>query len=313
MIEFLVSTGGKIYEINDLITKVSYQDAFNNGCSKLEFTYISKNLTIENGSVVRFKYDNTNIFYGYVFKTSRGKGSEINVTAYDQLRYCKAKDTLVLKGDTVTTVTNKMCNYFKLNKGTIADTKYVLETSVQEDKTWLDIIYGAISDTLMNQKKWYLLRDEFGSIALRETDELKLELLLGDESYCYDYQYDKSIDNDFYNFIKLAAIDKDAKTLEVTVSQDEASRKKFGVLQYYKSIDKKYSPEQAKSMADNLLTLYNKEAETISLDCLGDARVRAGSSFHGQIEDIKLNRRLIVKSVTHSFLPIHTMSLEVMT
>ncbi|BCJ92594.1 phage protein [Anaerocolumna cellulosilytica] len=313
MIEFLVSTGGKIYEINDLITKVTYQDTFNNGCSKLEFTYISKNLTIQNGSVIRFKYDNTNIFYGYVFKISRGKGTEINVTAYDQLRYCKAKDTLVLKGDTVTTITNKMCNYFKLNKGTIVDTRYVLETSVQEDKTWLDIIYGSISDTLMNQKKWYLLRDEFGSIALRETSDLKLDMILGDESYCYDYQYDKSIDNDFYNFIKLAAIDKEAKTLEVTVAQDETSVKNFGVLQYYKSIDKKYSTAQAKSMADNLLSLYNKEAETISLDCLGDTRIRAGSSFHGQIEDIKLNRRLVVKSVTHKFLPIHTMSLEVMT
>lgn len=313
MIEFLVIKDEKYYEISELVTKVSYQDTFNDGCSKLDFTYISKDFDIQNGNVVSFIYDKAKIFYGYVFKISRGKDKEISITAYDQLRYCKAKDTLVLKEDTTTTITNKMCNYFKLKKGTITDTKYIVETSVQEDKTWLDIIYSSISETLMNQKKWYILRDEYNSIALKEVGDLKLDLVLGDASYCYDYKYDKSIDSDFYNFIKLAAIDKEAKTLEVTVSQDEKSMKTFGVLQFYKSIDNTYSAEKAKTMADNLLSLYNKEAETISLECLGDTRIRAGSSFHGQIEDIKLDRRLIVKSVTHSFLPIHTMSLEVMT
>lgn len=65
-------------------------------------------------------------------------------------------------------------------------------------------------------------------------------------------------------------------------------------------------------MADNLLSLYNREAESVSLECIGDTGVRAGNSFQAIIKDIDLNQRLIVKSVTHNFLPNHTMSLEVM-
>ena len=65
-------------------------------------------------------------------------------------------------------------------------------------------------------------------------------------------------------------------------------------------------------MGDNLLKLYNREVETLSLKCIGDTSVRAGNSFNAKIKDIGLEKRLIVKSVTHSFLPHHTMDLEVM-
>lgn len=311
MMEFLVEVDGQIYEISELVTSVSYTDKLNDGCGKLEFSYIDDDLIIKNGNVVRFKYDNTNIFYGYVFKVNRNKGKEITVTAYDQLRYCKAKDTIVVKNDTITTLVNKMCNYFNLRKGTLTDTKYKLPVSVQDDKTWFDIIYTAISDTLMNTGKWYCLRDEFGSLAIRDLEDLTLNLILGDESLVYDYEYEKSIDDDFYNQIKIVTDNEKTGKRDVYIAKDSSSIEKYGLLQYFEVLDKNANSSQAKSKADTLLRLYNREVETLELNCLGDTRVRAGNSFYGQIEDISLNKRLIVKSVTHEFVPVHTMSLEV--
>ena len=310
--EFLVEVDGKIYEISELVKSVSYTDKLNDGCSKLEFSYIDNDLRIQNGSVVRFKFNGANIFYGYVFKHGQNKAKEITVTAYDQLRYCKAKDTIVVKNDTIDSLVRKMCNYFGLRTGGLASTGYKLPVSVQDDKTWLDIIYTAISDTLMNTGRWYCLRDEFGSIAIRELQELRLDLVLGDESFAYDYEYEKSIDDDFYNQIKIVSDNEDTGKRDVYITKDSDSIAKYGLLQYFEVLDKNYNPSQAKAKVDALLKLYNREVETLELSCLGDTRVRAGNSFYGQIEDIRLNKRLIVKSVTHKFIPVHTMSLEVM-
>ena len=82
-------------------------------------------------------------------------------------------------------------------------------------------------------------------------------------------------------------------------------------MQYFESVDKDTNIAQAKSKAKALLGLYNHEVETLSLECLGDTSVCAGSSFYAYIEGIRLNKRLFVNSVTHKFLPVHTMSLEV--
>jgi len=312
MMEFLIEVSGQIYEISELVKSVSYTDKLNDGCSKLEFSYIDDGLNIQNGSVVRFKFNDANIFYGYVFKHGQNKVKEIKVTAYDQLRYCKAKDTIVVKNDTIDSLVRKMCNYFGLRAGSLASTGYKLPVSVQDDKTWLDIIYTAISDTLMNTGKWYCLRDEFGSIAVRDLEELQLDLVLGDESLVYDYEYEKSIDDNFYNQIKIVSDNETTGKRDVYIAKDSNSIVKYGLLQYFEALDKNTNPSQAKAKADALLKLYNREVQTLELNCLGDVRVRAGTSFYGQIEDIKLNRRLIVRSVTHKFIPVHTMSLEVM-
>jgi hypothetical protein len=312
MIEFLVEVNGQIYEISELVTSVSYTDKLNDGCSKLEFSYIDDNLRIQNGSVVRFKYNGANIFYGYVFKHGQNKQKEITVTAYDQLRYCKAKDTIVVKNDTIDSLVRKMCNYFNLKAGTLAGTGYKLPVSVQDDKTWLDIIYSAIDDTLTNTGRWYCLRDEFGSIAIRELQELQLDLVLGDESLAYDYEYEASIDDNFYNQIKIASDNEATGKRDVYITKDSGSIAKYGLLQYFEVLDKNYNPSQAKAKADALLQLYNREVETLELSCLGNVRVRAGTSFYGQIEDIKLNKRLIVREVTHEFVPVHIMTVSVM-
>ena len=61
-----------------------------------------------------------------------------------------------------------------------------------------------------------------------------------------------------------------------------------------------------------MLNLYNREEQTLDIKCIGDKRVRAGSSFHLAIGDKNINRNAIVKSVSHEFIPVHTMDLEVM-
>lgn len=310
MVKFTVKVNKTEYDISELVSKVSYSDGVNDGCSKLEFSYISEDINVTNGSVVSFVYNNDKIFYGYVFKVSRNKGKEISCIAYDQLRYCKARDTIIISGDTVTSLINKMCSQFKLKKGIIAASDYKLATDIKDNATWLDIIYSAIEETKKNKGKKYILRDEYGSICLRDIEDLKLGLILGDDSYAYDYNFSKSIDGEFYNQIKIGLNDNNSMN-QYVVEKDTKSISKYGLLQYFETADNT-NRSKAKAQAEVLLEQYNKEAETLSLSCLGDSRIRAGSGFYGRIEDIAYDKRLIVKSVVHKYLPVHTMEVEAM-
>lgn len=309
MNKFIVKVDGKTYDISKLISKVSYTDTLNDGCSKLEFSYIDKDITIKNGSVVGFIYNSTKIFYGYVFRISRNKDNEISVTAYDQLRYCKMRDSISVKKDTVTTLTRKMCNQLHLKIGELTDTKYILSTSVQEDTSWLDILYSGISETRKHTGDRFLLRDEFGTISIRDLDDLKLQLILGDKNLAYDYFYENSIDDEYYNQIKIYIKGDSEKDNQYIIKNDKSAISDYGLLQYYEVMYNS-NEAKAKTKAEKLLKRYDQEAEMLSLSCLGDTSVRAGTSFYGSIEDIKLKRRLTVMSVTHNFLPLHTMDVE---
>lgn len=313
--ELLVESNGVIYDMTGCCTKLSLSEPLNDGAGSLDFTYLYDGAEIiQNGSYVRLcnTSETDGVFFGRVFKTGMGQDKEVKVKAYDQLRYCKAKDTITIENETLTDLVTRMCNFFQLQTGSLMPTGYVLQAKPQCDKTWLDIIYGAVGDTLIGTERMYCLRDEYGSVCLRDIADLQLPLIIGDNSLCYEYDWEKSIDDEFYNQVKLVSGNKKTGHADVYITKDTGSIEKYGMLQYYEKLENDYDPAKAKAKADALLKLYNHEKETLTFKCMGDLSVRAGNSIYGSIEDIRLNRRLIVQKVTHDFLPVHTMTLEVM-
>lgn len=314
--EVLVESGGYIYDITEMCTDLTWTDMLNEGSSILEMSYIKNGLVLDNGDIVRITGDTSKdgIFFGIVRKVGGDKSEIINVKAYDQLFVTKSKDIVVLENGTLKALVLQMGAKLSLNMGTVEEPGFILNTIASSDKSWLDIVNQGISDTLIGstEKDMFCLRDEYGSVCLWNMRNLQIPLVLGDESLCTDYRWEKSVVDDYYNRVKILWKDEASGKMDMRIAEDRNAINRFGFIQYLETSQGIDSAAKAQERANNLLKLYNHEIETLNLDCLGDLRVRAGNSIFGSIEDISLNRRLIVKKVVHSFFPVHTMKVEVM-
>lgn len=311
--EFIIqdSKTQKIYDLSEIVVDdINWDSEVQNGASKLTFSY-KDGYMFPNGSVVRFKYMGANIFYGFVFKISNEGGLK-EVTAYDSLRYFKYKDTKVLKGHSTDKLVREIiAERPNMRVGNIRTTKYTLPNKIEDNKTYLDMIYDSIADTLLATGRKYILYDKFGFIELVEAGELKLPIVLGDKSYALGYSYEISIDGETYNKIKLAKDNKETGTRESYIVQDSKSMAQWGTLQFYDKVDENLNPAQIKEKAEKLLKYYNQEEKTFSIPALGDTRVRGGSGIYVDISELKLKQWAMVKKVSHKFKgPHHTMDLE---
>ena len=81
--------------------------------STLKFTVVKDaSIAFEEGDPVRLKVDGKEVFFGFVFTKKRNKEHLIEVTAYDQLRYLKNKDTYVYENKTAGEVVKMIASDF---------------------------------------------------------------------------------------------------------------------------------------------------------------------------------------------------------
>lgn len=261
------------------------------------------------GDPVRMKVDGVNVFYGFVFIKKRDKEKIISVTAYDQLRYFKNKDTYVFENKTASDILKMIASDYKMQVGEIDDTKWIIASDVEENTSLFDIIGNALDATLQNLTEMYVLFDNFGKIVLKNIANLQIPLLI-DEETGQNFDYTSSIDSNTYNKIKLIYNNEDTGTREVFIAQDGSHMNQWGVLQYFDTID---SPENGKSKADALLKLYNAKTRNLSINsAFGDPRIHAGCMVVVQLAlgDINANQWMLVEKCKHTFKNgLHTMDL----
>lgn len=305
----------KTFDIRDIVIKPKIEQKLNDGCSKLTFDMAKDNVAkFSNGSVIRFKYNNVGMFFGYVFKKQQKDANTISVTAYDQLRYLKAKDSMTLSGLNIAGIIKKIANTYGLEIGYL-EVSDILPDRVEDNKTLLDIIYNAISENLKISGDKYCFYDNFGKLALEDIYNMRTNILIGDTSNCIGYDFTQSIDDDTYNQIKLVSDNKDTKKREVYIAKDTSTIAKWGLLQYYEKIGNNMNYSQIVDKANTLLKTKNREQLKLKLDSIGIETIKAGSGVFVKLQDINdvnINNFFVVSKATHTFDKAYTMSLELL-
>lgn len=255
---------------------------------------------VSEGNAVRLKIDNSEVFYGFVFTIKKTREKEISITAYDQLRYLKNKDTYVYKNKTAADFIRMLAADFYLNVGEIENTEYIIPSRVEEDQELFEMIKNALDLTLQNKKEMFTLYDNFGKLTLKNIKNLIVPILI-DEETGENFDYQISIDANVYNKIKLTYDNDKTGKREVYIAQDTGNINNWGVLQYFEKLQK---DENGQAKADALLSLYNKTKRKLSISkCIGDLRVRAGCLIPVKLNlgDTDILQLMIVEKCTHSF------------
>jgi hypothetical protein len=301
---------GAAHDITSLISSAKWSTKRTGSPASLELTVIAdKDIVWDHGGIVTLKDGKTGLFYGYVFKLSMSEESEITVTAYDQTRYLKNKDTYVFEGKRADQITAKIAADFQIKTGVLANTGYVIPSMVEDNQTLFDIILKALDMTLVNTGKMFYLWDDFGSLRISDVADSKLDLFIGDSSLATGYTYASDIDTETYNKIKLVRDNKDTGKRDVYIFQDSNNMKFWGILQNFEKVNENLNEAQIKQRGDKMIELYNRPKRSFEVSALSDLSVRAGRALFIGITEIGIKQFFIIEEASHDLIK-QTMSLK---
>lgn len=299
-IELLIQNGNKVYA--PVVQEGIEWDTERKGSpGKLSFTIIKdQNINFTEGCPVRLVVDGMKVFYGFIFTQKRDKQQNIAVTAYDQLRYLKNKDTYVYTNKTASNFIKMIANDYRLNLGTIESTSFVIASRVEDNTTLFDMIQNALDLELTNKKTMYVLYDDFGKLTLKSIEGMKVGVVI-DEETGENFDYTSTIDSQTYNKIKLVYENEKTGKREVYVAQDSNNISNWGVLQYYDTLQE---GENGPAKVNALLSLYNTKTRNLKVrNAIGNLKVRAGSMpiVNLNLGDISVRNFMLVEKCKHIF------------
>ncbi|MGX4583372.1 XkdQ/YqbQ family protein [Paenibacillus chitinolyticus] len=318
MFELLLDNkNGYVWDMSELVHSISWKTSRIGRASSLEFSFIKGALyqntafAYNNGDIIRFRMDDRNVFYGYAFSIEDGRDESVKITAYDQLRYLMSNDTYVFSNTTATKVIQQIAKDYELKTGALADTGYTIPSMVEDSKKVFDTVCKALDLTLIATKRNYVLYDDFGVLTLRNINDMRVDIAIGDDSLMYDYEHKRTIDQETANQVKLVQDNKKTKKRDVYIARDSANIKRWGKLQHYDKVDEKMNSAQINEVLNNLLANMNREQQTLKVTALGDLRIRAGCFVPIVIGEQKISQYFLVDECTHNFDGSdHTMTIE---
>ena len=276
--------GGKIWEVSNCTQSAQWTTNRTGSPGTFRFTLNKAgDIGFVEGDIVRFSVDGQLQFYGWVFTKSKDRWGVIEVTCYDRLRYLKANASYAFYAQKAGDIIRQIAEDFQLTTGNLADTGYAIPSLIEEDQTCLDIIEGALQQTLLNTGDIYVFYDDGTGLALRKPEDMISNVMIGEKSLLTDYTYKTDIDEQTYNSVKLTRPNEETGRADVVIVQHSGNIAQWGPLQLKQTVDGDVNDAQMKAQAEASLTYYNRRMRTLRFSALGVPGLRAGQMVYMRV------------------------------
>lgn len=320
----------KLWHITNVTTEVVWKTYLQDSCDELNFEFVNKNfeIDIKEGFNVGYWLNTIGGFNGNVFKVRQNSKNKelIDVTCYGWLKYLKYDGYTSFENMTASEIFDKCCNIAGVPHRIISNSSYVCKAVTCYGKTLYEAIQQAIYETMVHEKKWYIIQPVFdengGGLQFRDILDPKniKQVKFSEDSAILNWDFDSSIEESFNMIVTYTEGEKDEKTGKTTATQtgnakDESTIKAWGRLA--KVIQDQTDKEQAalNVSAEDWLRFYNSPRRRIKLECLGIPGVIAGNIIYLEIYNVvsvgTIKGCLVVDDCTHKISgDKHTMELN---
>jgi len=322
MIEMLIQRGNNVFDISQLVGNIEWSTDIDNGQpGKLKFDYQEDSDVIPHyGDTIQFRFNDQNVFFGRLFTKKRSSKRVMKITACDLVFYLlKNKHTYVLNAATSSEIFSRICQDFNLPHRVVDASALNVPAKMHDNAVLYNIIKDSLNLTLIGQRQWFFIRDNFGTLEHVNINNADLitPLVIGDESMATDYEFTGSISEDTYNQVRLVRENQETMRREVFVVKDSETINHWGLLQFHNTVDDNLNIRQIENRAAMILEAKNRPTRKLKIPALGDLRIRAGNSFVLKLsaledEGFEDVQTALVARCTHKWNgSVHAMSLDI--
>lgn len=318
-----------LWHIANTTREVIWKTYLQDSCDELDFDFANKdfNIDLKEGFNVGYWLNNIGGFNGNVFKLKQSSNNKemINATCYGWLRYLKCDGWTSFENMTASQIFDKCCNIAGVPHRIISNSTYVCKAVTCYGKTLYEAMQQAIWETMVHEKKWYIIQPFFdktgGGIEFRDIlDPINIkQIKFSEDSAIINWDFDSSIDESANIIVTYTEGEKDEKTGKTNATatgnaKDESTIKAWGRLQ--KVIQDQDSETGVLNVkAEDWLRFYNSPRRRLKLECLGIPGVIAGNIIYLEIYNVvsvgTIKGCLVVDDCTHKISgDKHTMELN---
>ena len=260
----------------------------------------------EIGDKIVLKNNDIELFRGITVDLSTEISKKV-ITAFDYAFYLNQSKVIIQFNKIIADVAIKqLCSKFNIPIGNITSIPTII-SKIYNGQTVSDIIKDILDQVTKETGMKFRLEMREGKLYIEKYEDLLVEATFKPAANIQKFSVFNAIGNisksesiqEMRNRIQISSGDERSSKV-IASADDPESIAAYGLLQEVESIDNK-DIAQARNVANNRLKELNRIKQNITLDLLGDDKIRSGRIVTVNNDQFGLSGNYLVKECTHTY------------